>query len=181
MLARTLRQDDIVLLDNLSSYKAAGVAEAITAQGAQLIYLPPYSPDLNPIEQAFANSKRRCAARPSAAATSSGTRLAVSSNRKSAGTFSKTRDRTRRRSKGDSNRWSPGRKRMACFDHSDRPESPHLSENQTTFRGPSPRSPDHNRGRRARQWIRRPGRLRRLHNNYLARSPQGQALEPGYR
>jgi transposase len=57
MLAPTLRQDDIVLLDNLSSHKAAGVAEAITAQGAQLIYLPPYSPDLNPIEQAFAKYK----------------------------------------------------------------------------------------------------------------------------
>jgi transposase len=49
MLAPTLRRDDIVLLDNLSSHKAAGVVEAITAQGAQLRYLPPYSPDLNPI------------------------------------------------------------------------------------------------------------------------------------
>jgi hypothetical protein len=43
--------------DNLSSHKTAGVAEAITAQGAQLVYLPPYSPDLNPIEQAFAKFK----------------------------------------------------------------------------------------------------------------------------
>src|SRR5215471_2100233 len=57
MLAPSLRQDDIVLLDNLSSHKAAGVAEAITAQGAQLVYLPPYGPDLNPIEQAFAKFK----------------------------------------------------------------------------------------------------------------------------
>ena len=57
MLAPTLRPDDIVLLDNLSSHKTAGVAEAITAQGAQLVYLPPYSPDLNPIEQAFAKFK----------------------------------------------------------------------------------------------------------------------------
>jgi transposase len=57
MLAPALRPDDIVLLDNLSSHKAAGVAEAITAQGAQLVYLPPYSPDLNPIEQAFAKFK----------------------------------------------------------------------------------------------------------------------------
>ena len=47
MLAPTLRPDDIVLLDNLSSHKAAGVAGAITAQGGQLVYLPPYSPDLN--------------------------------------------------------------------------------------------------------------------------------------
>src|SRR5262249_55517799 len=50
MRAPSLRPDDIVLLDNLSSHKTAGIAEAITAQGAQLIYLPPYSPDLNPIE-----------------------------------------------------------------------------------------------------------------------------------
>jgi transposase len=57
MLAPTLRQDDVVLFDNLSSHKAGGVAEAIAAQGAQLIYLPPYSPDLNPIEQAFAKFK----------------------------------------------------------------------------------------------------------------------------
>ncbi len=66
MLAPTLRQDDIVLLDNLSSHKAAGIAEAIAVQGAQLIYLPPYSPDLNPIEQAFAKFKaalRRAAER----------------------------------------------------------------------------------------------------------------------
>src|SRR5271166_5972944 len=57
MLAPTLRPDDIVLLDNLSSHKAAGDAEAITAQGAQPVYLPPYSPDLNPIEQAIAKFK----------------------------------------------------------------------------------------------------------------------------
>jgi transposase len=59
MLAPTLRRDDLVLLDNLSSHKAAGIAEAITAQGAQLVYLPPYSPDLNPIEKAFAKLKAR--------------------------------------------------------------------------------------------------------------------------
>jgi transposase len=57
VLAPTLRPDDIVLLDNLSSHKIAGIKEAITAQGAQLLYLPPYSPDLNPIEQAFAKFK----------------------------------------------------------------------------------------------------------------------------
>ena len=54
MLAPTLAPGDIVLLDNLRSHKAAGIAEAIAAREAQLIYLPPYSPDLNPIEQAFA-------------------------------------------------------------------------------------------------------------------------------
>ncbi|HEU0215104.1 MAG TPA: transposase [Stellaceae bacterium] len=57
MLAPTLRADDVVLLDNLSSHKITGIAEAVTAQGAQLVYLPPYSPDLNPIEQAFAKFK----------------------------------------------------------------------------------------------------------------------------
>ena len=57
MLAPTLRPKDVVMLDNLTSHKTAGVAEAIAAQGAQLVYLPPYSPDLNPIEQAFAKLK----------------------------------------------------------------------------------------------------------------------------
>ena len=47
----------IVLLDNLRSHKIAGIAEAIAAREAQLIYLPRYSPDLNPIEQAFAKYK----------------------------------------------------------------------------------------------------------------------------
>ncbi len=57
MLAPTLAPGDIVLLNNLRSHKTAGIAEAITAREAQLIYLPPYSPDLNPIEQAFAKYK----------------------------------------------------------------------------------------------------------------------------
>jgi transposase len=57
MLAPVLRAHNIVMLDNLTSHKAAGVAEAIAAEGAQLVYLPPYSPDLNPIEQAFAKFK----------------------------------------------------------------------------------------------------------------------------
>ena len=57
MLVPTLAPGDIVLLDNLRSHKVAGIAEAIAARGAQLIYLPPYSPDLNPIEQAFAKYK----------------------------------------------------------------------------------------------------------------------------
>jgi transposase len=56
-LAPTLAHGDIVIMDNLSSHKVAGVREAIEARGASLIYLPPYSPDLNPIEQAFAKLK----------------------------------------------------------------------------------------------------------------------------
>ena len=57
MLAPTLRSGDIVILDNLNSHKVAGIREAIEAQGAQIVYLPPYSPDLNPIEQGFAKFK----------------------------------------------------------------------------------------------------------------------------
>ena len=56
-LCPTLRAGDIVILDNLSSHKVAGVQEAITAAGATLLYLPPYSPDLNPIEKLFAKLK----------------------------------------------------------------------------------------------------------------------------
>jgi transposase len=44
-------------MDNLSSHKVEGVREAIEAVGARLLYLPPYSPDLNPIEQVFAKLK----------------------------------------------------------------------------------------------------------------------------
>lgn len=66
VLAPTLSEDDIVVMDNLASHKVAGVREAIEARGARLLYLPPYSPDLNPIEQAFAKLKamlRKAAAR----------------------------------------------------------------------------------------------------------------------
>jgi len=56
-LAPTLQPGDIVVLDNLSSHKVAGVRAAIEAKGATLLYLPPYSPDLNPIEQVFAKLK----------------------------------------------------------------------------------------------------------------------------
>ena len=56
-LVPTLRQGDIVVLDNLGSHKSVAVRRAIRAAGAKLIFLPPYSPDLNPIEQAFAKLK----------------------------------------------------------------------------------------------------------------------------
>jgi len=58
ILAPTLSPGDVVVLDNLSSHKIKGVREAIEACGASLRYLPPYSPDLNPIEQAFAKLKQ---------------------------------------------------------------------------------------------------------------------------
>jgi transposase len=56
-LAPNLLPDDIVIADNLSSHKVAGVREVIEARGASLRFLPPYSPDLNPIEQAIAKLK----------------------------------------------------------------------------------------------------------------------------
>lgn len=56
-LCPTLNPGDVVIADNLSSHKVAGVAEAIEAAGATLIYLPPYSPDLNPIENLFSKLK----------------------------------------------------------------------------------------------------------------------------
>ena len=58
MLAPALRPGDTVAADNLGSHKVAGVREAIEARGASLLYLPPYSPDLNPIELAFSKLKR---------------------------------------------------------------------------------------------------------------------------
>jgi transposase len=57
VLVPTLQPGDLVVLDNLSSHKAAGVREAIEQVGARLLYLPPYSPDLNPIELAFSKLK----------------------------------------------------------------------------------------------------------------------------
>jgi transposase len=56
-LVPVLRPGDIVILDNLSSHKVRGVREAIASAGARLLYLPPYSPDLNPIEKFFAKLK----------------------------------------------------------------------------------------------------------------------------
>ena len=65
-LVPMLRPGDIVVMDNLASHKVAGIREAIEAAGAELRYLPPYSPDLNPIEQFFVKLKallRKAAAR----------------------------------------------------------------------------------------------------------------------
>lgn len=57
VLAPELRPGDIVVMDNLSSHKGPRVREMIEAAGASLLYLPPYSPDFNPIENAFAKLK----------------------------------------------------------------------------------------------------------------------------
>jgi transposase len=56
-LVRTLHPGDLVVMDNLSAHKVAGVRQAIEAAGARVVYLPPYSPDLNPIELVFAKFK----------------------------------------------------------------------------------------------------------------------------
>jgi transposase len=57
VLVPTLRPGDIVIIDNLGSHKGKAVRQAIRAAGAKLFFLPPYSPDLNPIEQVFAKLK----------------------------------------------------------------------------------------------------------------------------
>jgi transposase len=57
ILAPTLRSGDIVIMDNLGSHKSDSIRKTIMAAGARLIFLPPYSPDLNPIEQAFSKLK----------------------------------------------------------------------------------------------------------------------------
>lgn len=57
VLCPALRPGDVIVMDNLSSHKVAGVRERIAAAGAELLYLPPYSPDLNPIEKAWAKLK----------------------------------------------------------------------------------------------------------------------------
>jgi transposase len=57
-LVPTLRPGDTVIMDNLAAHKVAGVRAAIQSAGAHLVYLPPYSPDLNPIELAFAKLKQ---------------------------------------------------------------------------------------------------------------------------
>ncbi len=66
MLAPSLAPGDVVVMDNLPAHKVTGVREAIQAAGASVLYLPPYSPDLNPIEQFFSKLKallRKAAAR----------------------------------------------------------------------------------------------------------------------
>jgi transposase len=58
LLAPTLRRGQVVVMDNLTAHKGERVRELIEEQGCELLYLPPYSPDLNPIEEAFSKVKR---------------------------------------------------------------------------------------------------------------------------
>ena len=57
VLVPDLREGDVVVMDNLPAHKVSRISEAIGAAGAGVLYLPPYSPDLNPIEQVFAKMK----------------------------------------------------------------------------------------------------------------------------
>lgn len=57
MLSPTLKAGDVVVMDNLPAHKVSGIRELIEARGAKLIYLPPYSPDLNPIEKCWSKIK----------------------------------------------------------------------------------------------------------------------------
>jgi transposase len=56
-LAPTLQQGDVVILDNLTAHKGAGALEAIYQRGARVLFLPPYSPDFNPIELSWSSMK----------------------------------------------------------------------------------------------------------------------------
>ena len=58
ILCPTLQPGDVVVMDNLSSHKVNGVSQLIAARGASVLYLPPYSPDLNPIEKAWSKIKQ---------------------------------------------------------------------------------------------------------------------------
>jgi transposase len=77
-LAPQLKPGDVVVMDNLKPHKVAGICEAIEARGAQVRYLPPYSPEFNPIEQVFSKIKtllRAAGARSQAALHSAIARL----------------------------------------------------------------------------------------------------------
>ena len=67
VLAPSLRPGQVVVMDNLSSHKGSRVRELVEERGCQILYLPPYLPDLNPIEEAFSKLSRHCCAEPGGA------------------------------------------------------------------------------------------------------------------
>lgn len=94
VLVPALRRGDVVVMDNLGSHKVAGVRKAIEGAGCELLYLPPYRPDLNPIENAFSSSGC-CAPPPSGPSRSCGTgsgNCSTNSSPTSAGTTSGSAD-----------------------------------------------------------------------------------------
>ena len=95
VLVPEFKPGDIVVMDNLGSHKGEGVCAAIEAAGASLLYLPPYSPDFNPIENAFAKLKamlRKAAERTVEACGPPSDASSISSTRKSAPTSSPQQD-----------------------------------------------------------------------------------------
>jgi transposase len=90
-LVPTLKRGDIVIMDNLPAHKVNGVEQAIEVAGATLMYLPPYSPDLNPIEPAFSKVKAHLRRQPSirsSALHAGSVALVPILGRENAGTFS---------------------------------------------------------------------------------------------
>ena len=81
VLVPTLRPGDVVILDNLPAHKGTAVREAVEAAGAALLFLPPYSPDFNPIENAFAKLKTLLRKRLPAPSITSGASSATASMR----------------------------------------------------------------------------------------------------
>jgi transposase len=95
ILAPELKPGDIVVMDNLSSHKGPAIGAMIAAAGANLLNLPPYSPDFNPIEKAFSKLKshlRKAAERPSAASGTPSAASSTSSRPKNAQTSSLPQD-----------------------------------------------------------------------------------------
>jgi transposase len=91
MRAPALSPGDVVVLDNLAAHKVAGVEEAIRAVGASLLYLPPYSPGLNPIERLFSKLKallRKAGARTKGPSGLPSENCSTAFQRRSAGTLS---------------------------------------------------------------------------------------------
>lgn len=79
VLVPTLHPGDIVIMDNLPAHKAAGIHNAIETAGANLLYLPPYNPDFNPIETPSQSSRRCCGHEQKGRSMRYGTRSAASS------------------------------------------------------------------------------------------------------
>jgi transposase len=91
VLVPELRQGDVVIMDNLPSHKGPNVRQLIEAAGASLLYLPPYSPDFNPIENAFAKLKallRKAAERTVEASGAPSANSSISSHRRKSKTSS---------------------------------------------------------------------------------------------
>ena len=109
VLVPTLKPDDVVIMDNLRVHKMAAVRQAIEAAGAKLLFIPPYSPDLNPIELAVSKPTHSCEQRRSGLPRRSGRRwetYATASVRGSAPTTSATMAISSQRENTLARRWT---------------------------------------------------------------------------